>query len=156
MRTIYAPFLVLALRACVSRSRLGEASGLGVLEGEIIRSMCQISTLGGQRTEIFLAILRFVTFCDITLSPHASRLEQVEACGISTCRNSALSGTVPEISVTSRFVTFFVITLGPRASRSKLAEACGLDITWAMVRAIYVPKFSSLSGTVSEISANVT
>ena len=69
--------------------------------------MCQISTLGGLRTEIFLAILRFVTFCDITLSPHASRLEQVEACGISTCRNSALSGTVPEISANVTFRDIF-------------------------------------------------
>ena len=98
---------MLALRARVSRSRLGEVSGLGVLEGEIIRSMCQISTLGGQRTEIFLAILRFVTFCDITLSPHTPRLEQVEACGISTCRNSALSGTVPEISANVTFRDIF-------------------------------------------------
>ena len=29
-------------------------------------------------------------------------------------------------------------------------------ISWAMVQAIYMPKFSTLSGTVFEISANVT
>ena len=60
----------------------------------------------------------------------------------------------------SRFVKFSWhfcdITLGPCASRSELAEACGLCISWPMVRAIYIPKFTSLSRMVSEISANVT
>ena len=51
----------------------------------------------------------------------------------------------------SRFVTFCDITLGPLISRSEVAEAYGLGISWAMVQAIYVPKFSSLSRTVSEI-----
>ena len=37
-----------------------------------------------------------------------------------------------------------------------MAEAYGLGISWAMVQANYMPNFSSLSGTVFEISANVT
>ena len=47
-------------------------------------------------------------------------------------------------------------TFWPHASRPAQAEASGFRIAWPMVRSSYLPKFSFLSGTVSEVLANVT
>ena len=87
------------------------------------------------------------------------------ACTIDTngvapsCRSSDLEHALYHLSLLgyeliSLFVTFCDIVLGPCASRSVLAEACGLGVAWAMVRSIYVAKFSFLSGRGSKISEN--